>query len=101
MGLVVYRVGNYGSWKSLGCVLPEFYLVLLLATRGFVNPLSEWSAILQLHSAALYVVRWCCALIAATYSMYWRPGVLSFVLGTARVVFLTSMVLAQPLRVFQ
>ncbi|KAH6657014.1 hypothetical protein BKA67DRAFT_553976 [Truncatella angustata] len=99
ISLFIRGFGAYKSWKGLGSVLPEVYLVVLLAARAWFAAESPfWTAQLQSHSAALYAVRFSCAVVAAGYSYYMRPGRRSIGLGAARLLLLGTLIWTQPLR---
>ncbi|KAK6070133.1 hypothetical protein SCUP515_08617 [Seiridium cupressi] len=99
IGLLLNRVGAYNSWRAFfGSVLPEVYLVIILAARSWaIAQSSHWAGHLELHSAALYAVRFSCAVIATGYSWYMAPGWLSGWLGPARLLLLSTLILVQPL----
>lgn len=75
-------------------LLPELYLVVLLIARRFLayNVDDLWAAETERHSAGLYIVRFCCAVVAAVYSFYYQRTVGSFVLGAVRTGLLGTLV---------
>lgn len=99
ISLFLRGFGAYKSWKALGSVLPEVYLVILLVARNqLIGSESFWAAHLQLHSVALYAVRFSCAVVAVVYSYIMSPATRSIGLGGARLLFLGTLVVAQPLQ---
>ncbi|KAI0170555.1 hypothetical protein BJ166DRAFT_198151 [Pestalotiopsis sp. NC0098] len=99
MALFLRGFGGYKSWWALGgSVLPEVYLVVLLAARALAGGQSVfWADHLQSHSAALYAIRFSCGFVASVYSAYMLPMGNMFWLGPARVFLLGTLVWAQPL----
>ncbi|ETS75042.1 hypothetical protein PFICI_13526 [Pestalotiopsis fici W106-1] len=99
MALFVKGHGGYKSWSALaGSVLPEIYLVVLLAARFWVGGQSPfWADHLRLHAAALYAGRFCCGFVASIYSAYMLPISNMSWLGPARILLLGTLVWSQPL----
>ncbi|KAF7539689.1 hypothetical protein G7054_g1978 [Neopestalotiopsis clavispora] len=99
LALFIRGYGGYRSWSALGgSVLPEIYLVVLLAARFWAAGQSPfWADHLRLHAAALYAVRFCCGLVASVYSAYMLPMGRMFWLGPARVFLLGTLAWSQPL----
>lgn len=96
IALSYQNFGGYGSWKGLASLIPELYLNVLWVVRLLLAYRVDdlWAAQVQRHSAALYVVRFSCAIVAASYSAYVQPTRQVVGLGLARVALLGTMVLS-------